>query len=76
MRLLGPDRPVTIWHHGGTQPGAAAFLMILPQYGIVVSAMANSGSGPAREEVQETAYALARLAIARTGGTPPAASAR
>ena len=76
VRLLGPDRPVTIWHHGGTQPGAAAFLMILPQYGIVVSAMANSGSGPAREEVQETAYALARLAIARTGGTPPAASAR
>ena len=76
VRLLGADRPVTIWHHGGMQPGAAAFLMILPRHGIVVAAMANSGSGPAREEVQETAYALARLAMARDGGTSAPAAAR
>ena len=76
VRLLGPDRPVTLWHHGGAQPGAAAFLMVLPRHGLVVAAMSNSGSGRAREEVQETAYALARLAIARDGGTMPMARAR
>lgn len=65
VRLLGADRPVRIWHHGGSQPGAAAFLMILPEHGIVVAAMSNSGTESARLEVQETTYALARLAIAR-----------
>lgn len=64
VRLLGPERPVRLWHHGGTQPGAAAFLVVLPEHGIVVAAMSNSGTGRAREEVQEATYALARIAIA------------
>lgn len=64
-RLLGEDRPVQILHHGGIQPGGAAFLMLLPEHGIVVAAMSNSGTGSARAEAQEAAYALARLAIAR-----------
>ena len=64
-RLLGADRPVRIVHHGGTQPGAAAFMMVLPEHGMVVVAMANSGTGRAREEAQEATYALARLAIDR-----------
>ena len=65
VRLLGEDRPVPIVHHGGTQPGAAAFFVILPEQGIVVAAMSNSGKASARAQAQETAYALARLALAR-----------
>lgn len=65
VRLLGEDRPVPILHHGGTQPGAAAFFVILPEHGIVVAAMSNSGKASARAQAQETAYALARLALAR-----------
>jgi len=65
VRLLGEDRPVPILHHGGTQPGAAAFFVLLPEHGIVVAAMSNSGTSSARAEAQEAAYALARLALAR-----------
>ena len=65
VRLLGEDRPVPIVHHGGIQPGAAAFFVILPDHGIVVAAMSNSGKPSARAQAQETAYALARLALAR-----------
>lgn len=65
VRLLGEDRPVPILHHGGTQPGAAAFFVILPEHGIVVAAMSNSGKAGARAQAQETAYALARIALAR-----------
>lgn len=65
VRLLGKSRPVPILHHGGTQPGAAAFFVLLPEHGIVVAVMSNSGTSSARAEVQESAYALARLALAR-----------
>ncbi len=65
VRLLGEDRPVRILHHGGTQPGAAAFFVLLPEHAIVVAAMSNSGTSGARAEAQEAAYALARLALAR-----------
>lgn len=65
VRLLGEDRPVPILHHGGTQPGAAAFFVLLPEHGIVVAAMSNSGTFSARAEAQDAAYALARLALAR-----------
>ena len=65
VRLLGEDRPVPIVHHGGTQPGAAAFFVILPEHGIVVAAMSNSGKASARAQAQESAYALARIALAR-----------
>ena len=65
VRLLGEDRPVPILHHGGIQPGAAAFFVILPEHGIVVAAMSNSGKSAARIEAQETAYALARIALGR-----------
>jgi CubicO group peptidase (beta-lactamase class C family) len=65
VRLLGEDRPTRIIHHGGAQAGAAAFLMLLPEHGISVAVMSNSGTGTARAEVQEAAYALARLVIDR-----------
>ena len=64
-RLLGEARPTRVLHHGGTQPGAAAFFMIVPEHGIVVAVMANSGTGAARAEVQEAAYALVRRVVDR-----------
>jgi len=63
-RLLGEKNPTQIIHHGGTQQGAAAFFMLLPEYGITVAVMSNSGTGTARAEVQEAAYALARQVVA------------
>jgi serine beta-lactamase-like protein LACTB, mitochondrial len=65
LRLLGEDRPTRILHHGGTQQGTAAFLMLVPEHGIAVAVMSNSGSAAARREVQETAYALVRRLVAR-----------
>lgn len=65
VRLLGEDRPTPIIHHGGAQAGAAAFLMLLPEQGISVAVMSNSGTAAARAEVQEVAYVLARLVIDR-----------
>lgn len=65
VRLLGPDRPVPIIHHGGIQPGGAAFLMLLPEHAITVAVMTNSGTQAAREDVQEAAYVLARQLIER-----------
>jgi CubicO group peptidase (beta-lactamase class C family) len=62
-RLLGEDRPTTIIHHGGRQNGGVGFLMLVPEYGISVAALANTGSGPARGGVQDVAYELVRLAI-------------
>ena len=64
-RLLGESRPTRVLHHGGTQPGAAAFFLIVPEHGIVVAVMGNSGTATARAEAQETAYALVRRAVAR-----------
>jgi CubicO group peptidase (beta-lactamase class C family) len=63
VRLLGEERPAILVHHGGIQPGGAAFLAILPEYGVTVAALTNTGSGDARGAVQELAYDLARLAI-------------
>ncbi len=65
VRLLGEDRPTRIIHHGGAQAGAAAFLMLLPEHGISVAVMSNSGTGTARAEAQEAAYVLARRIIDR-----------
>lgn len=64
-RLLGESRPTRVLHHGGTQPGAAAFFMLVPEHGIAVAVMSNSGTGTARAEVQEAAYELVRQAVAR-----------
>ncbi|MEO6172654.1 MAG: serine hydrolase domain-containing protein [Arenimonas sp.] len=63
VRLLGEKNPTKMFHHGGMQQGAAAFFMLLPDYGISVAVMSNSGKASAREEAQEAAYALARRAI-------------
>ena len=63
VRLLGEKHPTKIFHHGGTQQGAAAFFVLLPEYGISVAVMTNSGKGSARQEAQEAAYALAREAV-------------
>lgn len=65
LRLLGEDRPTPIIHHGGIQPGGTAFWMLLPEFGITVAVMSNSGTSAARADVQEAAYALARQIIAR-----------
>lgn len=59
-RLLGAERPVTIWHHGGLQIGGAAFLMIVPELQVTVAAVANSGDGAVRVAVQEVTYELTR----------------
>ncbi|TNJ33686.1 serine hydrolase domain-containing protein [Arenimonas terrae] len=64
-RLLGASRPTRVLHHGGTQPGAAAFFMLVPEHGIVVTVMSNSGTGTARAEAQEAAYALVRQVVDR-----------
>ena len=63
LRVLSEKLPTQILHHGGTQQGAAAFLMLLPEHGISIAVMSNSGTGAARAEVQETAYALARHVV-------------
>jgi CubicO group peptidase (beta-lactamase class C family) len=70
-RLLGADRPTRILHHGGTQEGAAAFYLLLPEHGIAVAAMTNTAGDSARAEVQELCYALVRLAVARTSTAAP-----
>lgn len=62
-RLFGETRPTRILHHGGIQQGAAAFLVLVPEHGIVVAVMSNSGTATARAEVQEASYALARLVV-------------
>jgi serine beta-lactamase-like protein LACTB, mitochondrial len=62
-RLFGEKNPTLILHHGGAQQGAAAFFMLVPQHGIAVAAMSNSGSGSARAEVQEATYALVRQVV-------------
>ena len=71
VRLLGEKQPTQMFHHGGTQQGAAAFFMLLPEYGISVAVMSNSGRGVAREEVQEAAYALARRVIEHKKASSP-----
>lgn len=65
VRLLGEHRATPIIHHGGLQPGGAAFLMVLPEHGLSVAVMTNSGTRAARVEMQEAAYVLARLVIDR-----------
>jgi len=64
VRLLGEERPTTIIHHGGTQNGGASFFMIVPDFGISVSTLSNTGARAARGEAQSLAYALTRAVIA------------
>jgi serine beta-lactamase-like protein LACTB len=59
-RMFGKDKPAAIIHHGGQQEGGASFLVIAPALGVAVAVMTNSGTGSAREAVQETAYELVR----------------
>lgn len=63
-RLLGEDQPTLIFHHGGSQAGAAAFLMLVPKYEVAVAVVSNSGTRAARSAVQEAAYDLVRRAVA------------
>ncbi len=63
-RLLGEERPTRIVHHGGSQAGGAAFFMLVPEHGIAVAVVTNSGTRTARAAVQETAYDLVRRALA------------
>lgn len=63
---LMPDKSVVrVIHHGGSQAGASAFLLLLPEQGLTVAVMSNSGS--ARKQVEDTAYALARAMLAHAG---------
>lgn len=64
-RLLGAERPTRVLHHSGVQAGGAAFFMLVPEYGIAVAAVTNSGTDAARAEVQEITIALVRRAVAR-----------
>ena len=63
LRILGPEDPVAIIHHGGVQPGGACFYLIIPKSRLVVAVTTNSGSGTARSAVQDVAYELARILI-------------
>lgn len=72
-RLSVAGRPVHVVHHGGTQTGASAFLLLVPGQGLAVAVMANSRNG--RAQVQDTASALARVLLevpAAEAGTPAA----
>jgi CubicO group peptidase (beta-lactamase class C family) len=60
--LAADGRPLRIVHHGGSQAGAAAFLLLVPDQGLAVAVMANSSGG--RGQVQETAFAIARRMLA------------
>lgn len=57
-RLFVDGRPLQVVHHGGTQAGAAAFLLLVPEQGLAVAVMANSSDG--RAQVQDTALRLAQ----------------
>jgi CubicO group peptidase (beta-lactamase class C family) len=61
-QFFGEERPITVIHHGGTHTGGAAFLMLVPDYGVSVAVLANSGN--ARRGVAALSYELVRLAIA------------
>lgn len=63
LRILGPEDPVAIIHHGGVQPGGACFYVIIPRSRLVVAVTTNSGTGTARSAVQDVAYELARTLI-------------
>lgn len=65
-RLFGEDHPTRVYHHGGLVDGGSSFFMIVPEYGITVSALANTDEVSAREGVQELASELVRIA-ARNG---------
>jgi CubicO group peptidase (beta-lactamase class C family) len=60
IRLFGKDKPTIIIHHGGQQEGGASFLAIVPDLGVSVAVMTNSGTGAARQAVQDAAYVLVR----------------
>ncbi|WP_372017062.1 serine hydrolase domain-containing protein [Pseudoxanthomonas sp. 10H] len=60
-RLSVAGRPLRVVHHGGTQTGASAFLLLVPEHGLAVAVMANSRAG--RAQVQDTASALARVLL-------------
>lgn len=62
-RLFGADKPTQIFHHGGVQSGGAAFYMLVPEHGIAVAVVSNSGTGVARAAAQELAYKLVRRAV-------------
>ena len=57
-RLFVDGRPLQVVHHGGSQAGAAAFLLLVPEQGLAVAVMANSSDG--RAQVQGTALRLAQ----------------
>jgi CubicO group peptidase (beta-lactamase class C family) len=61
--LFGENNPTIIYHHGGRQNGGAAFFMLVPEYGISVAALANSGSKMARGAVQDLCYELVRKTV-------------
>ncbi|UNK58812.1 beta-lactamase family protein [Pseudoxanthomonas daejeonensis] len=72
-RLFVDGRPLQVVHHGGTQAGAAAFLLLVPEQGLAVAVMANSISG--RAQVQDTALVLAQELLqvpAKVEATPGA----
>lgn len=57
-RLFVDGRPLQVVHHGGSQAGASAFLLLVPEQGLAVAVMANSSDG--RAQVQDTALRLAQ----------------
>lgn len=69
-RVLGPNDPTLILHHGGSQAGGAAFFMLVPEYDIAVAVLTNSGTRTARGAVQGTAYELVRRAVASKRAGP------
>lgn len=72
-RLFVDGRPLQVVHHGGTQAGAAAFLLLVPEQGLAVAVMANSSDG--RAQVQDTALRLAQELVQAPAAMEAAAEA-
>ena len=63
IHILGEDQPVDIVHHGGTSVGAAAFLMLIPDYNISIAFISNGVGETTRNDLQVLAYSLAGKVI-------------
>ena len=72
-RLFVDGRPLQVVHHGGSQAGAAAFLLLVPEQGLAVAVMANSSDG--RAQVQGTALRLAQELVEVPAAVKAAADA-
>lgn len=63
IHILGEDSPVDVIHHGGTSVGGAAFLLLVPEYDIVVAYLTNGRTETIRGELQMLAYRSVKMIL-------------